>query len=279
MTEQYAERTYLSSTRWWFPEGVAPFGELNLMRADHGSDGAGALPGRIGIDATLEIGACRVIKEAWGQSEWLKSELDDKSLDDFIEGTDWTDFDAALVRGIIGATHRPREKGAWFAIRPPSGEADSDDTVIKELGQFIMPSQVVGFASAKHDVSGSPFQQLVKRLKHPEKIYAAVSDVDVMPAEQRKHIGSALLYASLGLFRPEQHPTTYVAASNPTLIEKLGSLGYQPTGSHIRKDLVPGAEIEEVRLQAQSVSEVRGELAAEFPWLKQVVPAYAMWHP
>ncbi len=76
------------------------------------------------------------------------------------------------------------------------------------------------------------------------------------------------------ILKADQRPTTYVAASNVTLISKLGEAGYQPTGSRPRSNLIPGVEIDEVRLQAQSVQEVRDHLIEVFPWLAEAIPVY-----
>lgn len=259
------ESDYLQHSRLWFPEGIAPFGEFNLMRSDH------RLLGDAKMDAVLCAAGPSVVMSAWENSSWLKDVLSENHQAQSLTTSQQTHLSSPVGKDIISATFSPDKQGAWFAIAPPIYELEKGDALIRGLGRFLVPSQVVGFANAKHDISGNFLQQTVKQLRHPEKIYAAVSNIDVRPNNQHKGLGTALLYFSLGMFKPEQHATTYVAEKNQSLIEKLSELGYQPTGSQSREGLIEGVTIEEVRLQAPRVDRVRNELVAGFPWLQEGV--------
>jgi hypothetical protein len=185
----------------------------------------------------------------------------------------------ALERQITSSTreaafYRPgsTDRSAWFAVRPLNEPETQELGGVTPLRDKLLGCQVVGFASAKNDVSGSWLEQVMKRRRHPEKVYAAVSDVDVRSDQQRQRIGTAIFYFSLGMFRPDQKPTTYVMGANEELEESLRGLGYRVTGSHTREDVVAGVEIEEARLQADSVREVRGLLMEQFSWLAEAQP-------
>jgi hypothetical protein len=249
------------TTRLYFAPDVAPFGEMNLLRADHGKSKSSNQ-----MNPALQIASGSVVREAWLASGWLQHVMDEQHI---------TDVDAKKLalrvrQSVIDTFYFPDRHVSWYAVRPPRIDEVPLLTVPKR-GLSTMPinaSQVIGFASAKHDVSGNWLQKAIKRWRHPEKIYANVSDVDVRLAQQRRKLGVALFYASLGSFKPEQRPTTYVAARNKTLIEKLRQLGYEPTGSHVRTNLLPGVSIEEIRLQGVSVEDVKNRLVAGFPWLE-----------
>jgi GNAT superfamily N-acetyltransferase len=258
---------FLRQGRLWYPEGTAPFGELNLVRIDHTMtyDQQGQLRGP---SATLYTQTARTICNAWANSDWLQRDLTQQGQPDL-----YAEFKLSrnLKPGIDGfvmkAALYPDKYSAWFAVRPPEGQLDEGEPLVKGLGRSASLDQVVGMATAKHDVSGNLLRRAVKRLRHPEKVYAKVGDVAVFPLEQGKKIGTALDYAALKLFGPDQHPTKYVAASNQRLIEHLEGLGYQQAGSHPRTDFVDGITIDEVRLEASSVREVRGNMIERNDWL------------
>jgi hypothetical protein len=200
--------------------------------------------------------------------------MTDEARTAFAERKADDDLDNVLIHDIISAAFHPDKQAAWFAVAPPTYELDKGEAIVRGLGSYLAFNQVIGFANAKHDVSGSAFQRAIKRRRHPEKVYAAVSNVDVVPERQGEHVGAALFYSALGMFGPEQKPTTYVVASNRGLMLKLYEAGYQPTWSRPRSDLIPGVEIEEVRMQAKSVEAVRGHFAEAYPWLMEAIPVY-----
>ncbi len=133
----------------------------------------------------------------------------------------------------------------------------------------ITQAQIVGFASATYDVSGNLLERAIKRVKYPDKVYAALSDVDVKKPRQRQKIGTALAYVSLLGFAPDKIPTTYVPARNSGLIDRLAEFSFKPTGSRERTDLIDGVAIEEVRLQGENVGVVLAAARKFHPWLTE----------
>jgi ribosomal protein S18 acetylase RimI-like enzyme len=273
MSLESVEEDYLMKSRFWFPEGIAPFGEMNIVRSDHLAEDWR----RSSVSSTIaEHMAPYILRKAWSESQWLIEAVGEDKAKDLAnaksESKDY-EIDFVIQTSIDHANLNPIKRAAWFAVQPPSGEVKKYGA-IKGLGPEISGDQVAGFANAKHDVSGNGIQKIIKRLRHSEKIYAAVSNVAVLPEAQNKYIGSALLYASLGMFRPDQVPTMYVASTNSSLMEKLEELDYFVTGSRPRTDLIPGAEIEEVRLVADSVINVRQRLIDQLPWLAAAESVY-----
>ncbi len=185
---------YIANSRLWFPEGTAPFDELNLVRIDHTliRDGRNR---PIGPNSILEIGGRSVLRSAWAHSAWLGDAMSDENRAAFAERKTDDETDIVLIHSIIGAAFQPSEQAAWFAVSPPSYKLEKGAGIIRGLGPYLAFDQVIGFADARHDVSGSALERAIKRRRYPEKVYAAVSNVDVLPQHQGRHIGAALFYS------------------------------------------------------------------------------------
>lgn len=211
----------------------------------------------VGLEAIeRRYSAERVVEKAWCSSDWL---IDAARAADKLSASSL--HYGELQRRIGEATERAgkstRRNIGWFAIRP--------EPLRNERGG------VVGVAFAKEDVSGSWPAQAYKRIAHPNnKVYACISDIDVVLSEQRRGIGAALMDASLRGFDAQKPVTTYVSRNNEGVMAKLGELGFKETGSRQRTDLF-GEElpIEEVRLQASSVADVQAALRERYDWLRQ----------
>jgi hypothetical protein len=266
-----AEPNYLGHSRFWFPEDMAPFGELNFVRADRLRD----------IDSTLDmhpshnldnmLDASRLLlSSAWVSSTWLKKAVpDDMPYGEIRNSIDESSADK-LEDFITEAAEQPWVKSAWFALRPPSHWLNEEQrSAAKGLISIIGPELLLGFGTSKNDISGNFVRQAYKEIFHPEKIYAKTNDINVFTHEQAQHIGATLFYFGLGMFRPNQKPTIYTADEG--LIKKLGDLGYQVTGSQERTDFIPGVTVDEARLQAESVSSVRNQLRDRYKWLGQAI--------
>lgn len=256
------------TTRYYFPEEGAPFGEFNFLRGDHRKQTNSDY-----MDSTLKVASGGIVADAWLNSEWITELVDDRKLEE-LRGEVRPPFAMSATYGAIHSFHYPEQHVSWFAVRPPSLHELRPLTLPRKGLSVtgLLPGQVVGFASAKHDVSGNWLQKTIKRHFHPEKVYACISDVDVRKQYQGKKIGAALFYFGLADFKPDQVPTTYTGAVNLSLIKKLSEFGYKVTGSHIRADLIPGTSIEEVRLQADRIAAVRERMVSKFPWLDNAVP-------
>ena len=270
MSREFAEPNYFSKAHFYFPKDTtAPFGELSFLRPDFFPHSGPRNPWYT-AEMLLESMAPDILRNAWAQSSWLAQEVGQEGQSAFYNTKTDEDrrFNSRIEQTVIDARISPAKKAVWFAIRP-YGRVDGEGRVSEHF--LIDGKQVYGFATAQHEMSGNAYQRFKKRLLHPEEDYAVVSDVDVDPKHQGKYIGMVLFYFTHGLFRPDQRPVTFVSATNPRLIDKLGEFSYKVTGSKPRTDLVPGAVIEEVRLEADSVREVRGRLVEHLPCLKEAV--------
>jgi len=253
-------------SRVWYPEGIAPFGEMNIA-SPHVPIGPIETAGTA---SDFYLPVRRITDEAWGSNPWIRNAID------YQLGSEWRDAGYGMLaiaeeslEVAIASVHKSDQAGS-FAILPPREETDPDVIPIDGMGPHVLPSQVVGWSNAKLDVSGTPLQQTFKRYFRPEKVYGAVPNIDVLPAYQFRNIGAALLYVSLGYLPPEKKCTTDVPSLNSTLITKLGLLGFEPTGEQERSDLLfEGVTIMETRLQAPSVQGVRQALTEKYDWLEQ----------
>jgi hypothetical protein len=263
MAQNSGQTQAFKPSRFWYPEGEAPFGELNLVRIDHRADLNTNRP----YNAWLLAHAPSVVIDAWIGSDWLKADIQrsGKVIKDIKAELDET-IASNLTRFIVSAAHNPSRKSAWFALEPPE-RPELSPSALHGLATYLSESQLVGVATAKHDISGTLLQRGWKRLQHPEKVYAKVGDIDIAQSAQDKGIGTALHLADLGLFGDEQHPTTYVSTSNHRLITHLEDLGYKVTGSRLRTDILEGVDILEARLEAVSKREVEGNLIASADWV------------
>jgi ribosomal protein S18 acetylase RimI-like enzyme len=268
------KRDYLAETRLWYPEGYAPFGELDLIRPDYNFS-RNAQNSSWQFDASLARLGPEVVRKAWANSAWASEISTEEDLHSF--SNERHDALSKIVTAdIITAAYHPLRKSAWFAIQARAYQLSIEGETAKPKSTQKLPMEyVVGFSNAKQDISGTAFQKANKRLFKRQKIYAAVSNIDVLPAMQKQGVGTALLSASLKMFRPEQKPTIYVPANSESLIQKLGELSYKETGSQPRVYPGIGVEVEEVRLEGKSVKEVEGRLLETAEWLKEAVPCIA----
>jgi hypothetical protein len=131
---------------------------------------------------------------------------------------------------------------------------------------------IVGVNELLDDVSGpNTLVRGLKRALRPSKVYGCTKNLNVRPGFQSHNVGTALFYAGMLRFRPEQKPTVYVADTNRALLTRLGELGFGATGSRPRPDLYGSSETEEVRLQAKSAHDVIQEMLEWDSWLGQGV--------
>jgi GNAT superfamily N-acetyltransferase len=239
-----------------YPAGSAPFGELDLM-VPHSARPGDHMP------AELHFSPSTVISRAWLSSDWLREEIGADMARSLYEResrhSESQPFERAAADSAIHGFHLSHH--GVVAVKPEPREYD-----------FIVPGQIIGVSDGRMDVSGNVIERAYKRRYRPDKVYAAVSNVNVVPECQGKKIGAALLDCILRLM-PEDHPATiYASRSNCALIAKLATVGYAQTGERPRTDLVRGAVINEVRMQADSVGEVRAGLLKKFSWLQDAVP-------
>lgn len=236
-----------------YPEGLAPFGEMDIVLPHSQHPGERLSP-------VIEFVSDDIFKNAWGHSDWLAREVSvETALELADENVYHTNPD---VRGIILRAFRSRTESLAFAVAPPA-----DGSVSMSSLRLIRPDQLRGLANGKLDVSGTMLARTYKRWRRPERVYGCVSNVNVDPAYQGQKIGAALFTGILSGLPPEKKATVYAARSNGGLLQKLGQLGYRETGFRSRNDLIEGATIQEVRLQADSVGEVRENLARRYRWL------------
>lgn len=247
----------------------APFGGLNLIRADQ------ALRGPLSDEVIGLEGAARTLppsitKNAWMESGWLHDDLRSHpgAYEQFKSDKPLKQpYGIALSEVMVNAARRLSKQTGWLAVESPENDRQMNSKH-PSIGAYVFTSEVVGFSDGRIDISGSAVERAVKRVRYPEKVYAAVSNVNVLKRRQASYVGTALLYATLGSFPAKKRTTMYASASNDGLIKKLEELGYAVTGSQPRDDLVTNATIEEVRLQAPSVASVRQALKEQHQWLK-----------
>lgn len=234
-----------------YAEGAAPFGELDLVRLSRNMG--------LGNRVMLITRALSTIRAAWSQGDWLR-QVPDAQL---AKGPERHRFIEQSVMSMDRAVRRPSRESAWLALSGQRAGTASASPAIPT------PNPVVGYAHAKHDVSGTLAQRVFKRAFVPAKVYACVTDVAVLPDVQGQGIGVALADACLRNFDPQQVPTTYVLGTNDRLAGRLGELGFRETDSHERTDLIDGIVLQESRWQADSVAAVRARLIESFPWLHE----------
>lgn len=129
---------------------------------------------------------------------------------------------------------------------------------------------IVGYAMAREDVSGNVVARTAKRLTRPDKVYAWLAQVNVLPQYQQKFIGTDLVAIALGEdFKPEQIPTTYIFTENEVVWNAAVKLGFAlspidqgPTVTHeyFGEDNAP---VHQYRLAAPSVEHVIDQIRAK----------------
>jgi len=249
-----------SVSRRIYEPGSTPFGPLDIVRFDR------RLPQRAQALAMNYAG--RTVQQAWLESEWFARLEQPEAARAHKISVSHPSFMAGVMRTMQRALRGDGQESVWLAAHPGWGVSpvslaqDSRNGLINPL---------VGYAHAKHDVSGSRLEQRLKRTLYPSKVYAAVGDVAVQTAWQRSGIGIAMSDAALSDFADDKVPTTYVLGTHNSLTESLEQYGYQITGQQLRDDLVEGLQIPETRMQADSVGAVRERMIRSHPWLQEVV--------
>ena len=126
----------------------------------------------------------------------------------------------------------------------------------------------IGYGFAGDNVSGSYLKRHYKKHQFEKgrglKVYPELTQLNVWPEMQGLGVGSAMLYEILGSFKPEQHPTAYVFGENYETLEWFDRRRFEPTGMEMKSYFGEDArQVEEWRLQAPSVEEVRVNLREE----------------
>lgn len=246
-----------------YAEGSAPFGELDIvMPRAEGKGDFGFVSGA----------ATSIIRAAWLESDWFAEAVGRYNLDT-LAGDPSLPFEERTHHGV-NAGMRSRTGCVALAVAPPRpGEDCQDARTIKansDRWDWVHPNRYIGFATGAVDISGNAFERAYKRLRHPEKVYDKLGDVNVVPDRQREGIGAALAHVVLQAL-PDGHPSTvYVAETNTALQHRLTQLGYEMTGSQPRPDLLGEhyPALNEVRMQANAVEQVRENLVTKYPWLQ-----------
>jgi ribosomal protein S18 acetylase RimI-like enzyme len=245
------------TTVFHYDDPSVPFGALDIVLPKRDRDHT-FLPPMYGLIAQ------RIITEAWTESDWFQEIVPRPEIDRIASTMDAPFAYAAASNVEAGFINSNRS--AAFAIRL----AHPDDLRIFSYKQAdIQSHQIIGVGDAKVDVSGTRAQKIIKRLIRPEKVYGSVSNVNVRPDDQGQYIGVAIFDALLSSLPVEKKATVYTVATNERLIANLGRIGFSVTGSRPRDNLVRGVTIEEARLEAPSVLQVRQHLAGQFPWLSR----------
>lgn len=245
-----------------YPEGETPFGAMDFVVPK-----TSLSEPRIPFGIVLR--ADQIIMNAWATSDWLQRYVPADKLED-QEFLDEQPFAAAMHRNVEQAYYAKDHSFAMAVLPRPYRLYEVPRLGQSALGAIDL-SRIVAVGNAKVDISGNAAAKILKQMLAPDKVYGCLSNVDVNPDHQGDHIGTALAYTLLGTLPQDKKATTYVIGQNEALVEKLRELDYGVTGSRPRKDLITGVEIEEARMEAESVRRVRQVMADRFPWLTQAV--------
>lgn len=239
-----------------YHEGIAPFGELEVLLPHNGGTPHHTMP------AAIQVMSGSIARDAWVDSDWLRAELGGEAC----ERQKAELYPAIMYTATFEAIHGFYLSDYCLAAAVRSGANDTRDFATLSAN-WLVPSSIVGCGTGKLDISGNLLARIYKRIRKPDEIYGKVCNINVRPELQGQKIGAALLHGVLSQLPEDKKATMYVARANGRLIDKLRELGYAETGSQPRDDLIEGVVLEEVRLEAPSVGDVKDRLSRKFRWL------------
>ncbi|MDB5185144.1 MAG: hypothetical protein JWN38_952 [Candidatus Saccharibacteria bacterium] len=254
----------------YYGPGVAPFGELSILVNKPLPEGSP--DGMFGSfnRTSLTVTAGAIASHAWSNTDWLRAEL----ADDSVEIDDVMPLGVSVEASVAVAMAGRFGRHGAYAVRPSvSAEDDELEALIGPLADgFISYSQVAGFATSELSL-GSSFKAAFLETFRPHRAERPIMHLNVRPEEQGKKLGAALLGAVLSLQDRDHIVTTYVPTAAHTLINKLGENGFRAVKQASLKNYLVDRDqpLAFTKLEAHSVGETLQNLGQAYPWIQDAV--------